>query len=79
MRSESSGAIINVNMNDSTIAEILMRGDYNFEFGIKNHSGHMNCFLNSGLQLIWSLMIHNEHESFIEFLQQPVNQGPLPL
>ena len=61
------------------IGEITIRTDENFEFKVENRSGHMNCFLNSALQLIWSLCQATERESLTAFIQGGTENGPILL
>jgi len=46
------------------------------EFGVQNRSGHMNCFLNSALQLIWSLWLLDDIDSLKAFVGTPIEKGP---
>ena len=56
--------------------QITERSNEYLEFGVQNRGGHMNCFLNTGLQLIWSLWLTSDLESLKAFVQMPNEQGP---
>ena len=43
---------------------------------MQNRSGHMNCFLNTGLQLIWSLWLTSDIDSLKAFITLPPEEGP---
>ena len=58
------------------LKQITERSNEYLEFGVQNRSGHMNCFLNTGLQLIWSLWLTSDLDSLKAFVQLPNEQGP---
>lgn len=67
-------------VEDTSVAvdlkQITERSNEYLEFGVQNRSGHMNCFLNTGLQLIWSLWLTSDLESLKAFVQLPIEHGP---
>ena len=56
--------------------KLTHRSETNFEFSVQNASGHMNCFLNSALQLIWSLTLGKEKKELTQLIEMPIKQGP---
>ena len=36
----------------------------------------MSCFLNTGLQLIWSLAVGRQRDAFEQFMTMPLDNGP---
>ena len=55
------------------------RSQVELEFGIENKSGHMTCFLNSAMQLIWTLLLDEAQVGLVEFVKLPLDKGPLVL
>jgi len=61
------------------MSALFARSDQYLEFGLANPDGQMNCFLNSALQLFWSLVLTGERENFIKFVFTPIESGPVLL